>query len=134
VHAATARLGRPVPLNLCRFAAAVILAAVTSAPLLGRAYADEAKLKAYGQHLAHECTSCHRIDGIDNGIPSIVGWPAETFISTIRFYRDGSRTNPVMVSVAGSLNERQIDALAAFFASLPKPPAGGPAASKKQKK
>ncbi len=128
------RVGKSVPLKYRRSTAAVVVAAVTSTALLVGAGADEAKLKAYGQHLAQECTSCHRIDGIDNGIPSIVGWPAETFITTLRFYRDGSRTNPVMVSVAGSLNDRQIDALAAFFAALPKPPPGGPAAARTQKK
>lgn len=85
------------------------------------AAADEAKLKAYGRHLSQECTSCHRLDGVDNGIPSIVGWTADTFVATIKYYRDGSRTNPVMTSVAGSLNEQQVDALAAYFASLPKP-------------
>ena len=124
-------VGKSFPLKYRRSTAAVVAAAVASTALLVGADADEAKLKAYGQHLAQECTSCHRIDGINNGIPSIVGWPAETFITTIRFYRDGTRTNPVMVSVAGSLNDRQIDALAAFFASLPKAPPA--AAAKKQK-
>ena len=33
------------------------------------ASADDAKLKSYGRHLAQECTGCHRIDGVDNGIP-----------------------------------------------------------------
>jgi cytochrome c553 len=36
-------------------------------------------------------------------------------------YRDGTRTNPVMVSVANSLSDKQLDALAAFFATLSKP-------------
>ena len=30
----------------------------------------------YGAYLAGECTTCHRIDGADEGIPSITGWPA----------------------------------------------------------
>jgi cytochrome c553 len=116
-----------------RWITAAILAAVALAPL-ARGNADEAKVKAYGRHLAQECTSCHRIDGIDNGIPSIVGWSPESFIATIGFYRSGTRTNPVMVSVASSLDDRQIDALAAFFASLPKPAASKPAADKAKKK
>ena len=98
---------------------------IALAGLASLASADEAKLKAYGKHLAQECASCHRIDGIDNGIPSIVGWPADTFRATIKSYRDGTRANPVMVSVASSLNDQQIDALATFFATLPKPPKGG---------
>lgn len=88
---------------------------------------DAAKLTAYGRHLANECTSCHRIDGLDSGIPSIIGWPSEMFVATMKFYRDGTRTNPVMVSVAGSLNDRQVEALAAFFGALPKPPPKGKA-------
>jgi cytochrome c len=108
-------------------AVAALVAVAVVAPL-ARGSADEAKLKAYGKHLAQECTSCHRIDGVDNGIPSIVGWAPESFVSTLGFYRTGSRTNPVMVSVANSLNDRQIDALAAFFASLPKPAPKRPSA------
>ena len=85
------------------------------------AAADDAKLKSYGRHLAQECTGCHRIDGIDNGIPSIVGWDAERFVTTLRFYQAGARTNPVMVSVAKSLDDEQLAALAAYYGSLPKP-------------
>ena len=83
--------------------------------------ADEARLKRYGQHLAQECTGCHRIDGRDSAIPSIAGWDAERFTTTLRFYQTGQRTNPVMVSVAKSLNEEQLAALAAYYGSLPKP-------------
>lgn len=83
--------------------------------------AEDGKVRAYGQHLARECTGCHRIDGIDNGIPSIVGWKADVFVATLKFYQSGARTNPAMVSVANSLNETQLEALATYFASLPKP-------------
>jgi cytochrome c553 len=82
---------------------------------------DDTKLKSYGRHLAQECTACHRIDGVDNGIPSILGWDAERFVTTMRFYQAGQRTNPVMVSVAKSLDAEQLAALAAYYGSLPKP-------------
>jgi cytochrome c553 len=54
----------------------------------------------------------------------------------MKFYKDGARTNPVMVSVAGSLNDEQIKALATYFGSLPKPSPGPstPSAGKKAKK
>jgi cytochrome c553 len=87
------------------------------------AQADTEKLKNYGRHLARECTSCHRIDGIDNGIPSIIGWDDTTFIATLKIYQKAERTNPVMVSVAQSLDDNQLNALAAYFGSLPKPKA-----------
>jgi cytochrome c553 len=82
--------------------------------------ADDARLRNYGRHLAQECTSCHRLDGVDNGIPAIVGWETERFAATLEFYRTGERTNPVMVSVAKSLDADQIRALAAYYATLAK--------------
>jgi cytochrome c len=89
-------------------------------PHLGSAQ-DAGKLQSYGRHLAQECTGCHRIDGIDNGIPSIIGWDGDKFIATLTFYQDGHRTNPVMVSVAKSLDGEQVKALAAYYGSLSKP-------------
>lgn len=78
-------------------------------------------LMRLGEHLAQECTSCHRMDGTDNGsIPSLVGLEPEYFISSLTFYRDRERTNPIMISVAESLDEEQIRALALYFRSLGK--------------
>jgi cytochrome c553 len=37
------------------------------------------------------------------------------------WYKDGARPNPAMRSVAGSLDDQQTEALALYFASLPKP-------------
>lgn len=100
-------------------------------PLLGSAalllsppdpsHGDSAAQIAYGKHLARECTSCHRLDGVDNGIPAIIGWDADTFRSTMQFYKEGLRKNQAMESVANSLEGEQIEALAAYFAAVPKP-------------
>ena len=118
-----------------------LAARLTGAALLGLCLwhagsvgsAEDGRVKAYGTHLAQECTGCHRIDGIDNGIPSIIGWNAEVFVATLKFYQSGTRTNPVMVSVANSLNEKQFEALATYFASLPKPPTKSAPAGKARK-
>ena len=83
--------------------------------------ANDLRKLAYGRHLAQECTSCHRIDGVDNGIPSITGWPTDNFLATMDFYRNGARDNQVMVSVVQSLDDAQVNALAAYYGSLPKP-------------
>jgi len=104
-------------------AGAWTLMLLAAAAIPGARASDLEKLKAYGQHLSGECTTCHRIDGSDNGIPSIVGWPPEDFAATLGFYKDGARSNPAMVSVAQSLDDEQIQALAAFFGALPKPEA-----------
>jgi cytochrome c len=84
--------------------------------------ADAARLKAYGEHLARECTTCHRLDGTDSGIPSIIAWDSDQFVTTMKFYQQGLRDNVAMMSVAKSLDEEQLQALAAYFASLPPPP------------
>jgi cytochrome c553 len=111
-----------------------LTAALLAAPLfvaVTSAVADERTL-ALGRHLAQECSSCHRIDGTDNGIPSIVGQDPQAFAETIGFYRTGARTNAAMASVAQSLDDEQIRALAAYYGSLPKPKAA-PAKGQKKK-
>lgn len=102
-----------------RAALAILLAAGYMAAAWPSA-ADSAKQLAYGKHLSAECTTCHRLDGVDNGIPSIVGWKAEDFVDTLNFYKSGARDNQAMKSVADSLDDQQILALATYFGTLKK--------------
>lgn len=97
---------------------AIVVLALPAAHGLGT---DLDKKRAYGKHLAAECTACHRLDGVNVGIPSIVGWPAADLVRALKTFKDGNRTNPAMISVAQSLDEEQMEALAAYFGSLPKP-------------
>lgn len=92
---------------------------LTPADAGGSARADDSR--AYGKYLAGECITCHRIDGTDNGIPSIVGWTPERFTNALREFQSGNRDNPAMVSVATSLDDKQIAALAAYFGALAPP-------------
>jgi cytochrome c553 len=94
--------------------------ALLGSPVPRTRAADDAKLLAYGKHLSAECSGCHRIDGVDHGIPSITGWPPADFTATMAFFKNGSRPNPAMISVASSLDEAQIKALSAYYGSLPK--------------
>ena len=98
-------------------AALALLALGTSA-----AAEEGGALLAYGRHLARECTSCHRPGGEGSAIPPIAGKAAAELIELLRSYREGRKSNPVMVSVAKSLDEDEMAALAAYFASLPRPP------------
>lgn len=109
------------------FAAAMLVEFV--AGLAGSARADNAKLVRYGEHLSQECTTCHRRDGVDNGIPSILGMKADDFEETLKFYKSGARENPAMVSVAQSLDDDQIKALGAYFATLTPPGKAGAASA-----
>ena len=69
----------------------------------------------YGAYLAGECTTCHRTDGTDEGIPSITGWPLDDFVIALHAYKGGKRVHPVMQMVAGRLSDEEIAALAAHF-------------------
>lgn len=71
----------------------------------------------YGAWLAGDCTSCHR-PGAERGIPRIAGMPADELAEAMHAFRDGERRNPTMQSVARSLGEAEIEALAAYFESL----------------
>jgi cytochrome c len=106
-------------LQYARFTAAGLALSYLASPTTS--LADPQKI-GYGKHLARECTSCHRIDGVDNGIPSITGWDLGEFVQTMTWYKDGARDNQAMRSVAQSLDDDQIEALATYFQTIPKPP------------
>ena len=72
----------------------------------------------YGEYLASECQTCHQSDGSDQGIPSITSWPAEDFVVAMHAYKQKLRPHPVMQMMASRLNEEEIAALAAYFATL----------------
>ncbi len=97
----------------------VALATLSALPAIAADTAGDSPAVDYGKHLANECTSCHRLDGPPGAIPSITGRPKAEFIDLLMSYREERRTNPVMVSVAQSLDEEQMAALAAYFGSLP---------------
>ena len=109
----------PSVIVLCMTLAIAVIVAVAPA-------AHAADLMAYGRHLAGECTSCHKADGQDKGIPSITGWDPAEFVETLKYYQSGARPNPAMQSVAQSLDDQQLQALAAYFGSLPKPARASP--------
>jgi cytochrome c len=63
----------------------------------------DARILALGRHLARDCSSCHRADGVERGIPKITGLSAQQFTAALDAYRNGGRSNPVMGSVAKTL-------------------------------
>lgn len=72
----------------------------------------------YGEYLASECTTCHQLDGDNDGIPAIVGWPEEDFVVAMHAYKEKFRPHPVMQMMAGRLSNEEIAALAAYFGGL----------------
>lgn len=70
---------------------------------------------AWGEYLSSECTTCHQVDGSDEGIPSIRYWPDEDFVLAMHAYKQKIRPHPVMQMMAGRLSDEEIAALAAYF-------------------
>ncbi len=72
---------------------------------------------AYGEYLAGECVACHRANA-EAAIPPINALPAPYFIEALREYQEGERDHDLMRSVANSLGQAEMEALAAFFEQL----------------
>ena len=70
-----------------------------------------------GAQLAATCAACHRLDGRDKGIPSIVGLSEEQFATAMRAYKSGERSGPIMQTMARSLSNEEIQILARYFAA-----------------
>ena len=102
-----------------RLAPWIALAAAAPLLVMGAAATDMSreKLMRYGEQLAQECVTCHRRDGKDVGIPGIVKMSEQEFVEAMLLYKTGRRKNKVMVSVTGSLDAAQIQALAIYFTS-----------------
>jgi len=72
---------------------------------------------AYGEYLAGECVACHRADA-EGGIPPINALPAPYFVQALKEYKDGERDHDLMGTVARSLGDTEMEALAAYFEQL----------------
>ncbi len=91
---------------------------VSALPLLPAEVLELVGDPAYGEYLSSECTTCHQVDGSDQGIPSITAWPVEDFVVAMHAYKEQLRPHPVMQMMAGRLTNEEIAALAAYFNGL----------------
>jgi cytochrome subunit of sulfide dehydrogenase len=67
--------------------------------------------------LTATCTSCHRLDGGDKGIPSIIGLSEEKFAGAMQAFKAGERSSQIMHAVALSLSNEEIAILAQYLAA-----------------
>jgi cytochrome c len=105
----SAVIWRPA-LRLRGFAAVCVVAGGITFPV---AAADV----EFGRYLSSECMTCHAQTRADSTIPNIFGMAETTFAELVKAYRDKRMPNPVMQTVAGRLNDEEIAALAAYFAT-----------------
>lgn len=75
---------------------------------------------AMGEARAVTCLGCHGSPARATApnIPRIAGQSQIYLTKQLRDYRDGRRSDPSMTPMAASLDDQQIDDLAAYFASL----------------
>jgi len=72
----------------------------------------------YGQYLSSTCVTCHQASGDASGIPPIINWPAEAFVTVLHAYKGKSRDNVVMQQITSTLGNEEIAALAAYYESI----------------
>ena len=81
--------------------------------------------QAAGKAAAAACAGCHGDLGVSGSpaTPSIAGQDAQYFAAALKAYKDGSRNDETMKSLAAPLNDRAIKDLAAYYAvQQPQPP------------
>ena len=73
---------------------------------------------ALGRHLSAECVTCHPRDSRSRRHSRDHRLAADQFVAVLKSYKAKERDNPVMQSVAASLSDEEMAALAAYFDTL----------------
>lgn len=94
----------------------LLVLAIAASPILLAASAGAAANDQGGQ-LAAVCASCHRLDGGEKGIPSIIGLAEDRLTRAMLAYRSGERSRHIMRAIALSLSDEEIATVARFLAA-----------------
>jgi cytochrome subunit of sulfide dehydrogenase len=70
-----------------------------------------------GAQLAAVCASCHRLDGRDQGIPSIIGLDEATLVAEMQAFQSGERPGQIMRVMSLSLTADDFAAVARYLAA-----------------
>jgi cytochrome c553 len=111
---AACRAGFSTPKILGR---SLVLAIAAASPILLAVSARVAAANDQGEQIAAVCASCHRLDGGDRFIPSIVGLGEDRLTRAMLAYRLGERPSHIMQAIALSLSDEEIAAVARFLAA-----------------
>ena len=99
------------------FGSTVLALAVALAPTAAFAKGDAAR----GKEKASVCEACHGIDGEAKGFPQyprLAGQYADYIEHSLKAYKSGDRSNPIMGGIVTTLSEQDMKDLAAWFSSL----------------
>jgi len=99
---------------------ALIALAMSAGMLAWPADRSGAAERDRGAQIAAVCASCHRLDGRDHGIPSIIGLDAATLVAEMQAFKLGERTGQIMRVMSLSLTAEDFAAVARYLAAQPK--------------
>jgi len=93
----------------------IIAALAAMAPTLALAQSADVATR----NLAAPCGICHGTGGhaVTKDVTTLAGIPADHLATQMRAFRDGKRAATVMHQIAKGYTDREIDALAAWFAA-----------------
>jgi cytochrome c553 len=85
------------------------------------ALASAADLVAGQAKVKQVCAACHGQDGNSPSpdYPKLGGQYPDYLAKALRDYKSGARKNPIMAGFAATLTDKDIDDVAAYFASQP---------------
>ena len=114
------REGKPGVAGLARVLTLAALAVVSSTPVM----AEDGAVQA--SSIVSSCRGCHGIPGYRNAFPVVYSVPKlggqqdAYLVKALQDYRSGARKHATMHSIASPLTDRQIEAIAAYYAGTGK--------------
>ena len=100
-----------------RLTVSLLVAAACAWPAL----AGAADLAAGQAKVKEVCQACHGLDGNSQtpDYPKLGGQYRDYLEKALRDYKSGARKNPIMAGFAATLSAKDIENVAAYFASQP---------------
>jgi len=97
--------------------ASLLVVATLAVPAL----AGAADIAAGQAKVKEVCQACHGIDGNSPSpdYPKLGGQYPDYIQKALRDYKSGARKNPIMAGFAGTLTQKDIENVAAYYASQP---------------
>ncbi len=99
--------------RVCWTVTAMVLSSASFSHAAGNAESGKAKA-------AQVCAACHGVDGNKPSAPDqpvLAGQHYDYLVKALGDYKTGKRTNPIMKAFAGQLSRKDMEDLAAWFAS-----------------
>ena len=102
--------------DMIKFRSLLLLAVITSLPLMSYAAGDAAA----GKLMSATCVACHGAEGVspNDFWPNLAGQKQGYLIKQIKAFKDGSRNDPMMSPMAAMLSDEDIANVSAYFSGL----------------